>query len=149
MTSDVSADVTAVRRVGRWYALVSALDDAMPVYPVYALLFADTGVPDAGIAGLFALWSVAVVVLEVPSGAWGDVVARHRLLALAGVVRGAGFAAWVLVPSYPAFVAGFLLWALGGSMTSGTLEAALVAAPLLLAVPLALARHRAASLNLR
>ena len=117
-----SADA-AVRRVGRWFALVRALDDAMPVYPVYALLFADTGVSDAGIAGLFALWSVAVVVLEVPSGAWGDVVARHRLVAAAGVVRAAGFAVWVVVPSYPAFVAGFLLWALGSSMISGTLEA--------------------------
>ncbi|MBI4939215.1 MAG: MFS transporter [Actinobacteria bacterium] len=108
--------------MGRWYALVSGLDDAMPIYPVYALLFADTGVSDAGIAGLFALWSLAVVVLEVPSGAWGDVIARHRLVAVAGVVRAAGFAVWVVAPSYPGFLLGFGLWALGGSLISGTLE---------------------------
>ncbi len=94
----------------------------MPIYPVYALLFSDTGVSDSGIAGLLVAWSLAVVVLEVPSGAWGDVVARHRLLALAGGVRALGFAAWVVVPSYPAFLAGFVLWALGSAMTSGTLE---------------------------
>jgi MFS family permease len=58
----------------------------------------------------------------VPSGAWADVVARHRFLAASGLVRGAGFAAWVVAPSYPGFVLGFTLWALGGSMMSGTLE---------------------------
>lgn len=94
----------------------------MPIYPVYALLFSETGVSDAGVAGLFALWSLAVVVLEVPSGAWGDVVARHRLVAVAGVVRASGFAVWVVAPSYPAFLLGFGLWALGGSLISGTLE---------------------------
>ncbi|WP_088282743.1 MFS transporter [Kineosporia sp. A_224] len=108
--------------MGRCYALVRGLDDAMPIYPVYALLFSETGVSDAGVAGLFALWSLAVVVLEVPSGAWGDVVARHRLVAVAGVVRAAGFAVWVVAPSYPAFLLGFGLWALGGSLISGTLE---------------------------
>jgi MFS family permease len=111
------------RSIGRWFALVRALDEAMPIYPLYALLFSRSGVSDGGIAGLLLLWSVAVVVFEVPSGAWADVVARHRLLAASGLVRGAGFAAWVLAPSYPGFVLGFVLWALGGSMMSGTLEA--------------------------
>lgn len=113
----------AARRIGRWFVLVRGLDDAIPIYPVYALLFSDSGVPDAGIGTLFALWSVAVVLLEVPSGAWGDVVARHRLLAVGGLVRAVGFAVWVVAPTFVGFAAGFLLWALGGSLISGTLEA--------------------------
>lgn len=102
--------------------MVRGLDDALPIYPVYALLFSDTGVSDAEIGLLLAAWSLAVVVLEIPTGAWADVIARHRVLALSGVIRAAGFALWVLAPSVPSFAAGFALWALGGSLVSGTLE---------------------------
>ncbi|GAA4925487.1 MFS transporter [Actinomycetospora succinea] len=95
----------------------------MPLYPLYALLFADHGLSDAAISALFALWSVTTLLLEVPSGAWADVSSRARMLAASGALSAAAFALWVLVPSTPVFAVGFVLWGVAGAMSSGTLEA--------------------------
>ena len=61
--------------------------------------------------------------LEVPSGAWADAVSRRLLLWLGPLLTAAGFALWVLVPSYWAFAVGFVLWGAGGALGSGALEA--------------------------
>mgnify|MGYP006200214433 CR=1 FL=1 len=52
-----------------------------------------------------------------------DAVSRRLLLCLAPLAAAAAFALWVLVPSYPAFAVGFLLWGAGGALASGSLEA--------------------------
>ncbi|MGI5453106.1 MFS transporter [Streptomyces sp. CA-249302] len=99
------------------------LDDFVLLYPVYALLFSDTGLSVWQISSLFALWSITGVVLEVPSGAWADAVSRRLLLWLGPLLTAVGFALWVLVPSYWAFAAGFVLWGTRGALGSGALEA--------------------------
>lgn len=107
------------RRLLAW----QALDEAMPIFPVYALLFADAGLSVGEISLLLALWSVTGIVLEVPSGAWADTVSRRALLALGAVTYAAAFATWVLAPTLPGFAAGFVLWGLSGALTSGTFQA--------------------------
>lgn len=95
----------------------------MLLYPVYALLFADTGLSVGQISSLFVLWSLTGVLFEIPSGAWADAVSRRLLLWLGPLLGGAGFALWVLFPSYGAFAAGFVLWGIRGALGSGALEA--------------------------
>jgi len=99
------------------------LRDLVLLYPVYPLLFTDTGLTVWQISTLFVIWSASSIVLEVPSGALADAVSRRLLLCLAPLVTAAGFALWTLVPSYPAFAVGFLLWGVGGALASGALEA--------------------------
>ncbi|MFH5823863.1 MFS transporter [Georgenia sp. AZ-5] len=95
------------------------------MYPLYALLFADTGLGDAQISGLFAIWSAVAVVAEVPTGMLADRSSRRGALVAAGVLEAAGFALWVALPGFPGFAAGFVLWGVGGSLTSGAFEALL------------------------
>lgn len=95
----------------------------MLLYPVYALLFADAGLSTAQISTLFVLWSVVSFVVEIPSGAWADTWSRRRLYALGAFLTALGFGLWVVWPTYPGFALGFVLWGLGGSLGSGTLEA--------------------------
>lgn len=95
----------------------------MLLYPVYALLFADAGLSVGEISSLFVLWSLTGVLLEVPSGAWADAVSRRLLLWTGPLLGAAGFALWVLFPSYWAFAAGFVLWGARGALGSGALEA--------------------------
>lgn len=97
----------------------------MPIYALYALLFADSGLSDGSISVLFAIWSCTAVVFEVPSGAIADRFSRRSSLVAAGVLQAAGYAAWVLFPSFWGFAAGFVLWGLGGTLTSGAFEALL------------------------
>ncbi len=82
------------------------------LYPVYALLFADSGRSTAEISSLFALWSITSVVLEVPSGILADATSRRLLLAVAPLLTASGYALWIFAPSYAAFAAGFALWGL-------------------------------------
>ncbi|GGV67116.1 MFS transporter [Streptomyces massasporeus] len=121
--SPARVPATGVRRLTRTLYGYAFLDDFVLLYPVYALLFADTGMPLWQISSLFALWSVTGVVLEVPSGAWADAMSRRRLLWIGPLLTAAGFALWVVVPSYGAFAAGFVLWGAGGALGSGALEA--------------------------
>ncbi|QOV39654.1 MFS transporter [Streptomyces ferrugineus] len=121
--SPARVPATGVRRLTTTLYGYSFLDDFVLLYPVYALLFADTGLSLWQISSLFALWSVTAVVLEVPSGAWADTVSRRRLLWIGPLLTAVGFALWVVVPSYWAFAAGFVLWGAGGALGSGALEA--------------------------
>lgn len=92
---------------------------------MYALLFADTGLSGAQISVLFAIWSAVGIVAEVPSGALADRFSRRSVLVVGGILEAAGFALWITLPGFTAFAAGFVLWGLGGALTSGALEALL------------------------
>ncbi|MBC2905195.1 MFS transporter [Streptomyces cupreus] len=113
----------SIRRLTRTLYGYAFLEDLILLYPLYALLFADSGLSLWQISSLFALWSITGVVLEVPSGAWADAVSRRALLWLGPLLSAAGFALWVLVPSYWAFAVGFVLWGISGALGSGALEA--------------------------
>ena len=113
----------AVRRLTVTLYGYAFLSDLVLLYPLYVVFFADTGLSVGQIASLFVLWSAAGILFEVPSGVWADVLSRRLLLCLAPLVAAAGFALWVLAPSYPAFAVGFLLWGAGGALVSGALEA--------------------------
>ncbi|GAA3053992.1 MFS transporter [Pseudonocardia yunnanensis] len=101
------------------------LADVIPLYPLYALLFADSGLSGAEISALFAIWSAVGVVAEVPSGALADRFSRRACLVAAGVLQAFGYGAWVLLPSFAGFALGFVLWGLGGVLVSGAQEALL------------------------
>jgi MFS family permease len=89
------------------------------------LFFADSGLTDASISVLLAIWSPTAVVFEVPSGAIADRFSRRSCLVAAGVLHAAGYTVWLLFPSFWGFATGFVLWGLGGTLTSGAFEALL------------------------
>ena len=99
------------------------LDDFVLLYPVYTLLFSDTGLSVWQTSSLFVIWSVSSLVLEVPSGAWADATSRRRLLAVGPLLTAVAFGLWVAAPGYGVFALGFLLWGLKSALTSGALEA--------------------------
>ncbi|MBO0847546.1 MAG: MFS transporter, partial [Nocardioides sp.] len=96
--------------------------DLVPLYSVYALLFADHGVDSVQISLLFIVWSVTSFVCEVPSGAWADTFDRRRLLVLSAAIYGAGFSSWMLWQDFAGFAVGFACWGLSSALMSGTFE---------------------------
>lgn len=99
--------------------------DLIPLYAIYALLFADHGLNTAQISSLLVIWSATAFLLEVPSGAWADTVSRRDLLVLSGALLTAGFALWTWTPGYLGFALGFVLWGASGALVSGTFQALL------------------------
>jgi MFS family permease len=89
------------------------------------LLFGENGITPTAISSLFVIWSVTSFLLEIPSGAWADIVDRRALLVLSGPMYAAGFAIWTMWPSYAGFAIGFVLWGLSSALMSGTFEALL------------------------
>jgi predicted MFS family arabinose efflux permease len=101
----------------------AALSELVPYYPLYALLFLDTGLSNAQISALFAVWSVTSFVAEVPSGALADRWSRRGVVVLAGVLQAAAFVIWTAAPQAWAFALGFVVWGLSGALVSGASEA--------------------------
>jgi MFS family permease len=101
----------------------AALSELVPYYPLYALLFLDTGLSAAQASGLFAIWSVTALVAEVPAGLLADRWSRRGSLVAAGILQAVAFAVWTAAPAYGAFAAGFVVWGVAGAMMSGTTEA--------------------------
>lgn len=100
-----------------------ALDDLILIYPLYAVMFVDHGVSPSQLALLFAVWSAVGLALEVPSGVLADHLPRKHLLAVGQLIRAAGYACWLLFPSFWGYLAGFVLWGIKGALQSGTFEA--------------------------
>jgi len=99
------------------------LQDFIPLYPLYQLLFRDHGLSTSQVSTLFIIWSTTAFLLEVPSGAWADVFSRRKLLMLGSALSGLGYASWILLPSYAGFALGFVLWGISSALISGTFEA--------------------------
>jgi MFS family permease len=111
------------KRIATVLYAYSFLDELVLIYPVYTLLFTDTGLSVGQISSLFVIWSTASLVLEVPSGAWADAVSRRFLLVLGPLLTAVAYALWVAAPSYWIFALGFALWGLKSALQSGALEA--------------------------
>jgi len=105
--------------------LWSALNDAMPLYAVYALLFSDTGLSTSQISLLFLIWSATGVLFEVPTGALADRFTPRTALVAGGLVRAVGYSLWILAPGFVGFAAGFVLWGGAGALESGSFESML------------------------
>jgi predicted MFS family arabinose efflux permease len=101
----------------------AALSELVPYYPLYALLFLDTGLSNAQISALFAVWSVTSLLTEVPAGALADRWSRRGVVVLAGVLQAVAFAVWTAAPQVWAFAAGFVVWGISGALVSGASEA--------------------------
>src|ERR1700704_1014845 len=82
------------RRIATTLYAYSFIEDFVLLYPVYALLFSDTGLSVWQISSLFAIWSATSLILEVPSGAWADAVSRKLLLVTGPLLTAVGFALW-------------------------------------------------------
>ncbi|MEU0090278.1 MFS transporter [Kribbella sp. NPDC006257] len=99
------------------------MQDFIPLYPLYQLLFRDHGLSTSQVSTLFIIWSTTAFLLEVPSGAWADVFSRRKLLMFGSALSGLGYASWILLPSYAGFALGFVLWGISSALISGTFEA--------------------------
>jgi MFS family permease len=96
--------------------------DLVPLYSVYALLFADHGVDRGEISLLFIIWALTSFVCEIPSGAWADTFDRRRLLVLSAIIYALGFSSWMVWQTFVGFAVGFMCWGLSSALMSGTFE---------------------------
>lgn len=107
------------------FIVYKGLKDLMLIYPVYTLFFEAAGLPLHQVSLLLALWSLPVVVLEVPSGVLADRWSRKSMILLSCLLKAVCFLLWAIDPSFLFFAFGFLCWGVSEAFSSGAEEALL------------------------
>ncbi len=95
------------------------------MYPVYLIYFQETGLSYLQLSWLLAIWGVAVLLVEVPSGLIADLWSRKWSLVIGMLLKGAGFLVWLVRPDFAGFAVGFMLWGFQEAICTGTTEALL------------------------
>ena len=120
MTSIGNASLFAACQAG----LVNNLNDGMS-WGIYPLFFAAYGLGVESIGVIKAVYPTVWGLLQIVTGPLSDRLGRHGLIAGGMVVQAAGIWLTVLVPAYPAWLAGAGLQGLGTAMVYPTLLAAI------------------------
>lgn len=97
--------------------------DFILVYAIEKLFMLHRGLTLSQIGLLLFLWSAMTLLLEVPSGALADRWSRRKMLIISGLSFSICYLIWIFSHSFWGFFLGFLFRTIGGTFTSGTLQA--------------------------
>ncbi|MBL8026018.1 MAG: MFS transporter [Fibrobacteres bacterium] len=100
----------------RWFLLI---------IPVIVPFYQSVGLSMAQILTLQSVFSIAIVVLEVPSGYFADIIGRRKSLIVGSFLSTAGFLMYSLSYTFTGFLAAELVMGMGASFISGA-DSALV-----------------------
>lgn len=105
------------------YKLLSVFSNPSLWQPVLFLFFTITqGLSATEALFLNSIYSISVVILEVPSGAVSDHFSRKFSAALGYLLKGAGIALLTVTNNYQLLMLFMILAAFGESLTSGSIE---------------------------
>ncbi len=120
----VSSHYQPPRRLAIMVVVYKFFSECFPIYPLYAVMFADRGgLSTAAISVLFLVWIAVAMVAEVPTGVLGDRLSRRVVLGCSPLLTGLAFVSWWLWPVFAGFLLGFVLWGVGYSLQSGCFQA--------------------------
>lgn len=99
--------------------------DTIPIYPVYLLLFESKGLSLGQISLLLAIWSVPVVLLELPTGILADHWSRKNMIVTGSICKAACYVFWFFSEGFLLYAVGFIFWGISEALCSGSEEALL------------------------
>lgn len=91
--------------------------------PVAVLLMQARGLDLATIGGLYAIYGIVTVVLELPTGGLADVVGRRLVLVVSALATAASLCIAAFAQSVEAFAVAMVISAVGRALGSGPLDA--------------------------
>jgi len=109
----------------RRFALLSALR-WFPIgltIPVNVLLMQARGLDLAVIGGLYAIYGIVTIALELPTGGLADVVGRRTVLVAASIATTVSMLVAAVAQDVPLFALAMVLGAIGRALGSGPLDA--------------------------
>src|SRR5687768_4220480 len=106
------------------FILQSLVSNALVIYPLYSIMFTERGGLSVGdVSVLFAIWTTAALVFELPTGLIADRYPRKYVLVVGELVNMAAFLVWLLSPTFLGYAMGFVLWGAAYALKSGAYQA--------------------------
>lgn len=106
------------------FILQSFVSNAVIIYPLYAIMFTERGGLSVGdVSILFAIWTAAAAIFELPTGLIADRYSRKHLLIGGELVNTGAFLVWLVAPSFLGYAIGFVMWGLAYALKSGAYQA--------------------------
>lgn len=106
------------------FILQAFVSNALVIYPLYAIMFTERGGLSIGeVSVLFAIWTVAALAFEVPTGLIADKYPRKYVLITGELINAAAFVVWLLSPTFLGYAMGFVLWGAAYALKSGAYQA--------------------------
>ncbi len=109
----------------RIFFFYKLIQNIVPIYPVYLLLFESKGLSLSQISLLLVIWSAPLVLFEIPSGVLSDHWNRKYMLIIGSVCKALCYTCWLFSNGFLLFAIGFALWGISGCFCSGSEEALL------------------------
>ncbi|WP_399029756.1 MFS transporter [Streptomyces sp. 15-116A] len=122
---EIATEPPEIRSARRRYVTVCALfwlPPGLAMAPL-VLLFTERGMALTAIAGFYAVHSLTVAALELPTGGLSDAIGRRPVLALAGVLNTGALVIHALGSTAWALTLGMVLMGAGRALASGPAEA--------------------------
>jgi MFS family permease len=98
-------------KIAKWFMLTM---------PIIVLFYQENGLSMLDVLTLKGIYSIAVVVLEIPSGYLADVWGRKKTLILGAILGCLGFAVYSFSYGFAGFLAAELILGIGSSFISGS-----------------------------
>jgi len=93
----------------------------VPIWAFFALLVDRVGgFTFTEISILFALWTAAFTLSELPSGVLADYWSRHKIIVAGMLLRTIAFMLWLIFPQFLGYALGFILWGMAIACSSGS-----------------------------
>lgn len=106
------------------FIIQSFISNAIVIYPLYAIMFTERGGLSVGdVSILFAIWTAAALLFELPTGLIADRFPRKYVLFIGELINVAAFLVWLLLPTFFGYAFGFVLWGLAFALKSGAYQA--------------------------
>jgi len=106
------------------FIIQSFVANALVIYPLYAIMFTERGGLSIGdVSLLFAIWTAAALVFELPTGLIADRYPRKYVLVVGELVNAMAFLVWLFLPTFLGYAIGFILWGAAYALKSGAYQA--------------------------
>ncbi|MFK7906207.1 MAG: MFS transporter [Chitinophagales bacterium] len=98
-------------KISKWFLLVM---------PIIVLFYQDSGLDIQAVMTIQSIFSIAVVLMEVPSGYMGDVLGRRKSLIVGSILIFVGYVFYCLTSSFFGFLVAAITLGIGTSFISGS-----------------------------
>ena len=93
------------------------------LYPVYALMFQDHGMSDTQISFLLIIWSIGVLLFQLPLNFFTDRFSNKSIVICGQISKALCFIIWIFWPTFIGYTIGFLIWGIQWAIYNSPLEA--------------------------